>query len=517
MTKRRNRDINGAVLYIRVSTDEQADGPLNLRNQEARCRAYCEQKGLGVVEVFVEPGESARSADRPAFKRMLAFCKANRSQVRYVVVQDLSRFARNLEDQVHTIGELLTIDVLVRSTYETNVDETAAGRLSANIFGGFHQYFSDALSEKMQERTRQSVAAGRFPWRAPLGYRNIGGKVGPNIVPDEKTAPLIRRAFQLMAKGLYKKTEVLKILTDEGLKTAKGRPLSAQTFQAMLRNPLYAGWVTLPSDESFEPVRGLHEPLVLQETFEKVQAVLEGRKLSVAPKRKFNPMLPLKCLIRCETCGKPLTGGNAKGRNKRYPRYWCRTKGCRAVKLSGTQLEHEFLAFLNRLKPDAETVSSFPKIAAKVWAEKQGDSERELGRLNALLEDQRGIRSGLIKMRMRDEITLAEFDEAKADCAKEIARIESQMQEIKSRRADADSFVRFAELQLLDIGKAWQMAGPEQRQRVQNLLFGDGLQYSHQSGILNRSKSCLFSVLEASKGEKGLLASPTGFEPVLSP
>ncbi|MGA8088706.1 MAG: hypothetical protein WCA10_15605 [Terracidiphilus sp.] len=172
---------------------------------------------------------------------------------------------------------------------------------------------------------------------------------------------------------------------------------------------------------------------------------------------------------------------------------------------------------MNRLTPNAETVSSFPKVAAKVWAEKLGDSERDLKRLTASLEEQKRTRSGLMKMRIRDEITLAEFDEAKADCAKEIARIESQMQEINSRRAAADSFVRFAEMQLLDIAKAWQIAGPEPRQRVQNLLFKDGLQYSQELGILNRSKSCLFSVLESSSGEKGLLASPTGFEPVLSP
>jgi hypothetical protein len=69
----------------------------------------------------------------------------------------------------------------------------------------------------------------------------------------------------------------------------------------------------------------------------------------------------------------------------------------------------------------------------------------------------------------------------------------------------------------MDIARAWQIAGPESRQRVQNLLFEDGLHYSTEAGILNRSKSSLFSVLQAVSDEKGLLASPTGFEPVLPP
>ena len=69
----------------------------------------------------------------------------------------------------------------------------------------------------------------------------------------------------------------------------------------------------------------------------------------------------------------------------------------------------------------------------------------------------------------------------------------------------------------MDIARAWQIAEPEQRQQVQNLLFGDGLHYSPKLGILNRSNSSLFSMLHAMKSEKGLLASPAGFEPALPP
>src|ERR1700730_8489521 len=130
---------NGAVLYVRVSADEQAVGPLNLSNQEKRCREYCEQRGWTVMAVFTDPGESARSVDRPEFQRMLTYCKTHRREVRYVVVQDLSRFARNNQDQAQTISELGRIGVLLRSTYETNIDETAAGTLAANIFGTFNQ------------------------------------------------------------------------------------------------------------------------------------------------------------------------------------------------------------------------------------------------------------------------------------------------------------------------------------------------------------------------------------------
>jgi hypothetical protein len=63
----------------------------------------------------------------------------------------------------------------------------------------------------------------------------------------------------------------------------------------------------------------------------------------------------------------------------------------------------------------------------------------------------------------------------------------------------------------------WQQASPENRQKVQNLLFEGGLHYSKEGGILNHSNTSLFSMLESIKCENDLLASPTGFEPVLSP
>jgi hypothetical protein len=82
-----------------------------------------------------------------------------------------------------------------------------------------------------------------------------------------------------------------------------------------------------------------------------------------------------------------------------------------------------------------------------------------------------------------------------------------------SNRATLDAFVRFAELHLMDIACAWQIAAPEQRQRVQNLLFHDGLEYSPESGILNRSNSCLFTVLEKLSDKEGWLASPRDLNP----
>ena len=73
--------------------------------------------------------------------------------------------------------------------------------------------------------------------------------------------------------------------------------------------------------------------------------------------------------------------------------------------------------------------------------------------------------------------------------AAEIATTEEETKALTSNRVTLDAFVRFADHRLMDIAGAWQVAGAEQRQRVQNLLFHDGLYYSPHLGILNRANS----------------------------
>ncbi|MGB7929581.1 MAG: recombinase family protein, partial [Terriglobales bacterium] len=310
----RKRQASEAILYLRGSTLEQAD-PLNLKNQEDGCRRLAHQRGIVVAEVILGRGESGRKADRPSFVRLLSYCKAHRNRIGYVIVESLSRFARNVADQSAAIAKLQENEITLLSVAEPNVDNTAAGRMAAGVHGVFNQYFSDALSEKMKERSAASVRAGRWPWAAPIGFLNdLKQNNGANIKPDPTTAQLVREAFELFATGGFTKIQVLKIITDKGLRTKRGQKLTAQTFGAMLRKPIYAGWVYSSGVPAL--VKSLHDPIVSQEIFETVQRVLSGRKLLSAPKRKYNPAFPLKHFVKCGTCGTPLTGGMNKGKLK---------------------------------------------------------------------------------------------------------------------------------------------------------------------------------------------------------
>jgi site-specific DNA recombinase len=127
MQKRADESSAIAIIYLRVSTTRQADKAHNVDTQRSLCLAYCGRKGLQVVAEFVDRGESARSADRTEFQKMLAYCR--KQHVAYLIVSKLDRFARNVEDQAREISGLWKrYGIKTRSASEP-IDETATGRL----------------------------------------------------------------------------------------------------------------------------------------------------------------------------------------------------------------------------------------------------------------------------------------------------------------------------------------------------------------------------------------------------
>jgi len=81
-----------AVQYARVSREEQVQG-YSIEGQLDKTRMHAEQYGWDLVEQYVDPGYSARTDNRPAFKRMISDAKLGKFDVVLVLRSD--RFARN--------------------------------------------------------------------------------------------------------------------------------------------------------------------------------------------------------------------------------------------------------------------------------------------------------------------------------------------------------------------------------------------------------------------------------------
>jgi site-specific DNA recombinase len=321
----------GAVIYVRVSTKEQTEN-LSLPIQLRACEEYCRRQGYEILERFHEEGESAKTTDRSQLQNLLKYCRTRKGKVHFVVVYNLTRFAREKYDHFALRAHLKSLGISLRSATEP-IDDTSTGKLMEGVLASFAQFDNDVRSDRTRAGMHAALELGRWTFPAPIGYLNAPKWCGKSLVPDPERAPLIARAFEELATGRFTKQEVIARMTEAGLRTRRGLVLSPQSFGQMVRNSIYVGRVESP--DYGVSTRGDFEPLIDEATFYRVQAVLDGRVVVAGPRPRNHPDFPLRGFVRCETCGRPLTGSWSKGRNGHYAYYHCQRQMPRGQREQG--------------------------------------------------------------------------------------------------------------------------------------------------------------------------------------
>jgi DNA invertase Pin-like site-specific DNA recombinase len=301
----------GAVIYVRVSTKEQTEN-LSLPTQLRACEEYCRRQGYEIVERFHEEGESAKTTDRSQLQKLLTFCRLNKGRVHFVVVFNLTRFARDKYDHFALRSLLQSLGISLRSATEP-IDDTSTGKLMEGVLAAFAQFDNDCRSDRTRAGMRAALELGRWVFLAPLGYINAPRTMGKSLMADPERAPFVRRVFEEYASGRFTKEQLLKQVRAWGLTNRRGRPLTSQAIGMLLRNQLYAGIVNVP-EYGVCGKRGDFGPLISEDLFYRVQAVLSGRLPSTTPQQRAHPDFPLRAFVRCESCGRGLTGSWSKGR-----------------------------------------------------------------------------------------------------------------------------------------------------------------------------------------------------------
>lgn len=276
-----------AVSYLRVSTKEQAErdgdpeGYSIPAQREANCRKAA-SIGAVVAAEFVDRGESARSADRPALKEMLSYLRDN-PEVRYVIVHKVDRLARNRIDDVEINLAIQRAHVTLVSATE-NIDETPSGMLLHGIMSTIAEFYSRNLANEVNKGMSQKAKSGGTPTKAPIGYRNVQrpnefGSLVRTVDIDPERVSLIRWIFTAYAAGDWTLTRMVAELELRGFSsvpTAKrpARPIRSNHLHMILTNPYYKG------DIMWHGARydGRHEPLVDPTTWARVQDVLAAHR-----------------------------------------------------------------------------------------------------------------------------------------------------------------------------------------------------------------------------------------------
>ena len=265
-----------AVMYTRVSSQDQAKEGFSIPAQQKLLREYAESRGLRIIEEFVDV-ETAKRAGRANFGKMSDWLRKNPKSCRVIIVEKTDRLYRNVKDWVELDGLNLEIH-LVKENVVLSDDSRSHEKFIHGIKVLMAKNFIDNLSEEAKKGLAEKAQQGIWPSRAPLGYLNVVRADGKHvIVPDPDVAPVIQRVFELYASGNYSLVTMTKQARLEGLSFRKSKKALPRTsIHIVLQNLTYTG------DFEWHGVRykGIHEPLITHDTYELVQAVLEGRAKS---------------------------------------------------------------------------------------------------------------------------------------------------------------------------------------------------------------------------------------------
>jgi len=229
--------MNKAVLYVRVSTEEQARGGVSLAAQEERLIAYCAMAGLEVVEVIREEGVSAAKAlaTRPGGGRLLGLIR--KGQCGHVVALFHLFMKRNAEDALHQTKAWDKAGValhLVDMGGQTLNTATAMGRFFLNMMAGFAELERNLISERTgaalahKKRHRQAYSP------TPFGF----DRVDDALIANESEREILGRIATLRKSG-WSFAKIAEALNRWGVPTKKGGKWYASTVWYLLQNDLY--------------------------------------------------------------------------------------------------------------------------------------------------------------------------------------------------------------------------------------------------------------------------------------
>ncbi len=506
--KAQNTTKTDAIIYLRVSTEEQVDN-FSLDTQEELCRKEAIRKGLKVIKIFREEGKSAKTiAGRPELVELLHYCKKNKRTLGAVIIYRLDRLSRQTSDYLSIRKTLISNNIqLISASEPTGTSPTDT--LLETIMASFAQHDNDVRSERTRNGMYARFKSGLITRKPPLGYMMDVNKFP---IEDPESWDKMVQAWDLMALGNKSLIEITKIMNELGLYTVhKGKriKLKVPTVQRMLRNKFYAGILT--SDTYKEEVQGQHRPMISLEQFYKVQDALDGRRVFkpvVNTKRvRNNKTFPLRRIVKCSECGKGITAGWSKGRSKKYPYYRCSTK-CQAASIRAEQLDEEVVRLLRSISPSKECIELFTQYVVEEYERRLANVKKAKNVADDEIQRLKDMRKVLVQKNMMGVYTDEIFMEQNALIENKLQKAHVAKADSTLEKYDINKLTAFIKETLSDLGATYKKSTVPQIKALFGSIFPKGVTYDF-NGTLNPEINPMYQSLFNFNTQGVALGDPT--------
>lgn len=311
------------VIYVRVSTQEQATEGYSIGEQLERLRLYCQAHGWILVEEYIDPGYSGANLDRPAISKLISDIGSGTFDT--VLVYKLDRLSRSQKDTMHLIEDVFMANNIDFISMSENFDtSTPLGRAMIGILSVFAQLERDQIKERMGMGKEARAKEGKWQGGStvPVGYEY--DIASGQLVINEYEAIQVREVFNMVLAGVPYKT-IAETLTGKGYtynsKNGHVGIWDAKRVKYVLTNKLYIGYIRY-KDTWFQ---GTHPPIVTAETFEKAQLLFAKRHESnmQCVKKRNGQTTYLGGLLYCKKCGaRYARNSGKKWKNNEPPLYY---------------------------------------------------------------------------------------------------------------------------------------------------------------------------------------------------
>ncbi|GGI97684.1 recombinase family protein [Paenibacillus hunanensis] len=382
------------AIYIRVSTDMQAEDGFSVEGQRSRLISYAESQDWTITDFYIDDGYSAKDLKRPAMQQMLYEVKEQKFDV--VLVYKLDRLTRSVANLHELLEEFDANNVKFKSATEIFETTTAMGRFFITLVGAMAEWERGTISERVRFGVEQMVKEGKRPGGIfPFGYTSTG-----EFIPEE--AALIREAAQLYMSGLGYKSVAMR-LNSLG-KLRRGKLWTDATVSYTLENPFYAGIIRVGTKDKNgkyvnsnrgERVKCIYGSGDHQEIFtkEEYNAIQKYKKSKTSGGFSPNSIYWFSGALRCGRCGAAMFGKlttqrKTTGGMKRTQYYICssrhHSRSCDLPIFRQVHVEKLMMDYILKVKVDvAQLRDETSKIEseAKEYNDDIAEAKRELAKL----------------------------------------------------------------------------------------------------------------------------------------
>jgi len=368
-----NDTIKKALIYCRVSTEDQAREGYSMEAQEKFCGKFAKEYGYQTTKVYRDEGKSATSLNRAALQDLLAQCQQDKS-VSAVIVQETDRLARNTKDHLTIKAILKKADVKLISVAQPMLDDSPEGNMIDTILASVNQFQSDINGRKTKKGLEEKFNSGWWPGWAPLGYINKTVNDKNIILPDPERWRLIKKALKMYLTGNYSALEISDILYKKGLTSKTGKKICNSIMINTLKNPFYYRLMRWNGQEKI----GKHKKMIVLGEHEQILAIMNAHNCHASRRRKHNFLL--RGFIFCDICGQRYTAEKHRaGKKTNYYHCSARSKkhSNKGQNISAEELEKMVERKFKNVQFSEELISLTIEKIKKFYHRKKAETESQ--------------------------------------------------------------------------------------------------------------------------------------------